>query len=258
LSELLNSLYDKYNIEFLSGGIKTDKLGDVYEEFVCHIFASKSSVLYFLSHDGIEKTIIEMIFAKFNINLDELEEISSTDKVPKRPSGGNSKTDVILILTLKNGSIHKLPLSVKQTSARKVAFAEYDVRTICSEVGITDENIINLMLKHQGDASAKNFTHNEKEMLTTLLSPYVESLVRWIVTMAPDKSMVGDAYPVGVIKFIVNKDAKLISYNVYNIQEYINYIRYKPNGQIKKGGFGTGLSWTYATGSKGTKIQFKG
>ena len=29
------------------------------------------------------------------------------------------------------------------------------------------------------------------------------------------------------------------------------------NGKIRSGGFGTGLSWTYASGSGGRKIQFK-
>lgn len=258
MSELLGELYRKYDIEYLSAGAKTDKLGDVYEEFICRIFENKQTILKFLSNQGVEREIIESLFIKFNINLEELEDISSTNIVPRRPSGGNSKTDVILTLYLLNGNIRKLPLSIKQTSVAKVAFAEYDVHTICSEVGITDRRLIELMLKHQSDASAKNFTSKEKEELTQLLSPYVERLIRWIVTMTPEESLIGDAYPVGVIKFIVSSNAELLSQKIFNIDEYINYIRYMPNGNLKKSGFGTGLSWTYATGSKGRKIQFKG
>lgn len=258
MSELLEELYRKYDIEYLSGGAKTDKLGDVYEEFICRIFYDKPTVQKFLSNNGIERNIIQSLFLKFNIELNELEDISTTNIVPKRPSGGNSKTDVILKLSLSNGNIRKIPLSIKQTSVAKVAFAEYDVHTICSEVGITDTRLIELMLKHQSDASAKYFTSDEKEELTNLLSTYAERLIRWIVTMTPEESLIGDAYPIGVIKFTVSSNAELLNYSIYNIDEYIQYIRYKPNGKQKTSGFGTGLSWTYATGSKGRKIQFKG
>lgn len=64
--------------------------------------------------------------------------------------------------------------------------------------------------------------------------------------------------PTMIIKFDINKSNNTLkSYKVYNIEDYIDEIMYDKHGNIKKGGFGTGLNLTYATGSKGKKIQFK-
>ncbi len=53
-------------------------------------------------------------------------------------------------------------------------------------------------------------------------------------------------------------DFEMKSYKIYTIEEYIESIILDKRGNIKLGEFGTGLSWTYATGSGGYKIQFKG
>ena len=61
-----------------------------------------------------------------------------------------------------------------------------------------------------------------------------------------------------ILKFSLTKQNEIIAINCYTIDEYVDFLVYDKNGNYKKGGFGTGLSWTYATGSKGKKIQFKG
>jgi len=49
----------------------------------------------------------------------------------------------------------------------------------------------------------------------------------------------------------------LTSFGSVTVEDYIHSIIYNKKGNVKNGGFGTGLAWTYATGSGGFKIQFK-
>ena len=65
-------------------------------------------------------------------------------------------------------------------------------------------------------------------------------------------------YPILMIKFALTKTNEIKNINVYSIDEYVDSVMLDKNLKLKKGGFGTGLGWTYATGSKGRKIQFKG
>lgn len=252
----LSKLYEEYNIRNLPFGILQDKLGDVYEKFVVHTIENESfKQLYKNSSTATnwEYSLYSDILTGYNIEGNVIKSLKADDPVPARMSHGLSKTDVIMTLNGEN----RFPISVKQSTARKVAFAEFDVDTIVKEIGITDIELVRLIKKHQEDASAKNFTAQEKETLTEKLKPIARNFVRWVITGSP---AISDdiRIPTMIIKFDINKsDNSLKSYKVYNIEDYIDLIMYDKNGNIKKGGFGTGLSWTYATGSKGKKIQFK-
>lgn len=255
-SEVLDRLYRDYNINNLSFGVLQDKLGDVYENFVVQTLENKEFISNFQNSKIVnnwEAQLFVDVMEGYNILPGEINKIKATDPVPVRLTHGLSKTDVIMTV---NDS-KKYPISVKQSTAPKVAFAEFDADTIVKEVGITDQELIRLLTKHQTDASAKNFTQIEKETLAEKLKPIARKFVRWVITGSPEISN-DIRIPTMIIKFDISKaDNTLKSYKVYNIEDYIDSIMLDKNGNIKKGGFGTGLSWTYATGSKGRKIQFK-
>lgn len=255
-SLVLDNLYKEYNIANLSFGVLQDKLGDVYEKFVVNILENVDYISAYRASKHIkdwEYVLFSDILNDYNIDRNVVKKITATDPVPVRMSHGLSKTDVIMTLN----DDKKFPISVKQSTAKKVAFAEFDVDTIVKEVGITDPELIRLLKKHQRDASAKNFTKEEKDILTEKLKPIARNFVRWVITGSPVVSN-DIRIPTMIVKFDINKnDNSLKSYKVYDIESYIDSIMYDKHGNLKKGGFGTGLSWTYATGSKGKKIQFK-
>lgn len=255
MNKKLQHLYEKYDIKNLSFGIVGDKLGDVYEDFIVQIFEDKNYIKNFegLNISDLEERIFKTILEKEGIESNNILNIEATTDIPKRKNGGNAKTDVLVNITYKNGQVKQIPVSVKQTTAPKVAFAEFDVDTILNEVGIDNEIIERLMKKHQTDASAKNFTKEEKEQLTNELAQYKEKFLRWIITMSPVKNDNDVRIPKYIIRFQLTKeDYEISKVTVCDIEESIT------NLTSKKGGFGTGLSWTYATGSKGSKLQFKG
>lgn len=270
---LLNSLYVKYNIAHLTFGAIHDKLGDVYEEY-CKTILNTDSYLNNLkigNIDSLEEKVLYHILTCNNLsNFNCITKLTATTDIPHRSTGGNSKTDIIATVFLSNGDTIILPISCKQSTVPKVALAEFDVDTICREMGITNPRLKELLLKHQTDCSAKNFTNNEKAELTTLMTPINRDFVRWVLTGSPIVNPSDVCIPTSIIKFklkkpadryhinIANGDFDYISFEMLTIEECIDKIMYKSNGTLKSGGFNTGLSWTYATGSKGEKMQFKG
>lgn len=272
-SLLLEELYKIYKIAELTYGTIHDKLGDAYEEF-CVTVLSESENLQ-KAKSNIEPTNLdyEVFLSILNCcgitDFSNIKEISATSKIPHRKTHGLSKTDVIISITYDNGTENKIAMSCKQSYVPKMAFAEFDVETICREVGISDNRLKALMLKHQTDKSAKDFTPAEKAELRTLLEPIRENFVRWVITGSPDKNPTDVVFPTIIVKFklkkpanrydikVSNGDLSLTSFGAVTVEDYIHSIIYDKKGNVKNGGFGTGLAWTYATGSGGFKIQFK-
>ncbi len=266
MSLLLTTLYQKYNIQqIVNQGALTDALGDVYEDFVEAIFKDLST-LQSWSANSLEYSIADQILKYLNLDISQISTISSSRKgIPSTLNNGIPKTDVYLNIVLVNGLNRLVPLSIKQSTLPKVSFAEYDVATIISNLSITDPKLIFLLEKHQADASAKNFTPTERIYLRTNLAPHVRDLVRWCITLNAKPTYEDIRYPEYVIRFDLHHPKKsghlgntFKAVNVYDIEGYIDKIMLNLKGQPRSGGFGTGLSWTYATGSKGKKIQFKG
>lgn len=270
---LLDKLYQKYDIENLKYGKVHDKLGDAYEEYCILILSNKEYLAAFQKNeqiDSVEFEIFKSLLTKAGINnITEIAEIAATNIVPHRKTHGNAKTDVIATITYKEGTAVKLPISSKQSYVSKVAVSEFDIDTICNEVGIDNDRIRELMRKFQTAKSAKGLTIEEQAELRDSLVPYARKLVRWAITGSSEEVTNNVIFPKLLIKFKILKpkdrynikvaygDLNYVSHSIYTIDEYIDLTIYDKNGNIKKGGFGTGLSWTYASGSGGRKIQFK-
>ncbi len=272
-SLLLEELYKKYNIADLTFGTIHDKLGDAYEEFCVTILSDNENLHKAKVNDNHTVLDYEVYLAILSccgiIDFTNIKSITATNKISHRQTRGLSKTDVIITVTYDNGQENKIAMSCKQSYVPKMAFAEFDVNTICREIGISDERLKSLMLKHQTDKSAKYFTKAEKAELRTLLEPIRENFVRWVITGSPEKNPTDMVYPTVIVKFrlkkpanrfdikVNNGDLSLIAFGAVTVEDYIHSIIYDKKGNVKNGGFGTGLSWTYATGSGGYKIQFK-
>lgn len=246
--QTLEDLYEKYNISNLSYGKRSDALGDLYEEYTKNIFTSED-VWHKYNSKAPAETTMEKVFHStlqpYGITAVKTVEVVP---VPCRKSGGEPKTDVHLRI---NGAVD-IKLSVKQSHSNNVTVAEFSADTICDEVGIGDAEAARLLEKHQKDASAKLFTADEKSDLKRRLSPFKKKLVKWVLSGSPDESSTDTRIANHTIMFKVDSRCfRLRDFSSYTIEEQVNKIL------EGRAGFGTGLSWTYATGSKGKRIQFK-
>ncbi|MBP3630788.1 MAG: MspI family type II restriction endonuclease [Clostridia bacterium] len=258
----LTELLKKYGIASHTPGKREDKLGDVFEDYCAEILSDPDLLQKYLAGQLSDKNTDEIIF-KLILDRNEIPnttdiiKIEASTNIEHRITGGNAKTDVLADITYKDGSVIQIPISVKQTRADKVAMAEFSVATIKKEVGIKDKKVIELMTKHQVDGSAKNFTKDQKTELKTKLKPYAVDLVRWVISGTIAKNSTDLRHPKLILKIKVDKKANIKKISIFNIEEYIDIVIKTKKGKLRWGGFGTGLSWTYATGSKGEKIQFK-
>ena len=247
-SVLEKRLYEKYDIDNLSRGAKTDALGDLYEEYVKIIFQTNEYIDNFnrgCQPTTVEEEVMQAVCKNFNItNIASVEFL----KVPKTDAGGEPKTDLCILIN-ENTYIKS---TIKHSHCSSVSIAEFSVEAIVSAIGIEDQRTISLMEKHQREASAKNFTPEDKSYLTEGLSGCKKSLVLWALSGAPKPSedlRVADFS----INFAVDKNTKRMQHFVtHTMESLVDKIT------NRKSGFGTGLSWTYATGTKGRKIQYKG
>lgn len=258
----LKVLFKKYGIGSHKYGKKEDKLGDVFEDYCAEILSDHTLLQKYheniLSDKNTDELIFELILNREEIpSSKDIVKIEASRNVEHRTTGGNAKTDVIADITYEDGKVVHMPISVKQTRADRVAMAEFSVDTIKREVGIKDERVIELMTIHQNDGSAKNFTSEQRTELKTKLKPYAMDFVRWVISGTTEKNSTDLRYPKLILKIKVDNKANIKKIYVFNIDEYIDIVTKTKRGTLRWGGFGTGLSWTYATGSGGKKIQFK-
>lgn len=251
---LLKQVYEQYEIDGLKGGRLYDRLGHLYERYI-QLIVNDNKRLDTLKQWGPrsqeDKILYEILVSAGLNDFEMINHISSTTNIPRRPTNGASKADIVGTFYLTNGNKIALPISCKMSTVRRVSVAEFDVDTISKEVGINSPACLTLLRKFQSDGSAKNFSKVEKDELTALLSPIKRNFVRWVLT--------GDAFGLGgwmtprlLIFFRIDKNnLRPLSVDISSIEESVEKIIQR------KGGFGTGLSWTYATGSKGFRIQFK-
>lgn len=255
-SKYLRGLFEQKNIHNLTYGSLGDKLGDVFEEYVSKILEDPDLQRTNTNNHRLDDDTFGKIKRSFEI--DRIHKAQNLI-VPSKDNGGNPKTDC----AYKINNTFDAKFSIKQSTASSVTVAEFDANTIIQAIGLKDTTTISLMKKHQSDASAVNFTKEEKEKLTSGLSGFKDKLVSWCLTgtTSPETSTdlrhsnrlvffkMGMAYTQKNWIPGQEQDLALISINVFPLDEYTKC--------LGKSGFGTGLSWTYATSSKGQKIQFK-
>lgn len=259
---ILQNLFDTYKISELEIGKKKDKLGDVFEDYCVQVLSSED-VLRKVVEGYYDASNLDLLLFKHFLSCAKIENIESvckieaTKNVKHRATGGNPKTDVLVTIYYQDGNIVEIPISVKQTEKKKVSMAEFDVDTIANEVGIVDEQLKLLMKKHQDAGSAKGLSRAEQDQLKVLIVPYSRKLVRWVVS--------GTALPVDdtrfpqiLVKFKMKDVEQVESFTVYTVDQYVDVIMQTGAKKPPRAGFGTGLSWTRASGSGTTKIQFKG
>ena len=251
-SNLLESFYIAHNIRFLKVGTGKfyDKLGDVYEDYIAAVFEASRCARYNKILRGevpigsMDEEVAFQILNKAGVSCIESVEIRG---VPKRESGGEPKTDVWAVI---NGNDH-VKMSIKQSKASNVTVAEFDVQTIAEEVGIEDHRLLSLLEKFQTDASAKYFTFEEKIRLGKLLAPHLRPFLNWVLSGCREDTSDNPQHANLMVMFKTNHAGTLVGLGVETLSECFEHLT------SRSAGYGTGLSWTYATGTKGKKIQFK-
>ena len=109
--------------------------------------------------------LVGQILTAVSLTSDQIESVSATTKVEALPSGGAPKTDLILTLDLIDKSVMKIRFSCKISSCRSVTFHEYSAAEFIKVLSPLTKKAKDLIVKHQADGSAINFSTAEKAFL---------------------------------------------------------------------------------------------
>jgi hypothetical protein len=186
---------------------------------------------------NLEKYLENNLEIKKNI----IERMEATTNVPRLPSGGSPKTDIILTVFYKNKNQKKINISCKKTTAKSVSYHEYSANDFIKVLEITEKKLKELLIKHQNDGSANSFTNEERQYFKITIQKYKYRLWEWVILGKHGSEDVGH-----LVDIIITND------KVYTFVEFVSYLETKTNG------FNTGLNWTYQSRGKGRTIQLKG
>jgi|TARA_R110000824_G_scaffold124707_1_gene283456 hypothetical protein len=193
---------------------------------------------------SLEDHVIYHVLSKAGVTFLRSAEIR---EVPDLDSGGQPKTDVWLVI---NAEVH-VKMSVKRSHASSVAVSEFDVDTMAAQIGLTNPALLYLMRKHQTARSAKYFSQQERERLAALLAPHRRSLINWALSGCKEDTSDDPRHANFIVMFKTDPDGRLLGFATETLNDSVEHL------STRSSGFNTGLSWTYATGSGSTKIQFK-
>jgi len=199
---------------------------------------------------GYMYTMFLQVVQKLGLIPENITDLSATTNVPKLPSGGLPKADILITVTHDNNDEESIGISCKRSDKEWVSVHEYSADTFARILNPTDQNLKSLLVDFQS-AGGKNALGAEKsEALEIALGPYNERLSKWVIG-----GIYGDGEKgVHWADYIITVDEVSGNQTIYDIDEYIEICR---NSEVQ-GHFGTLFRWTYPSKKKGQKIQLKG
>ena len=197
--------------------------------------------------DGYHYTIFEKIINKIGIDSATTTEIVATTDIPKLPSGGSPKTDVLLKAFFNDGSSKNFTFSCKRTDQKSVSVHQYRADTFADVLAPDDEELRRVLNAFQTCGNKKDMNPNDIQILEDKIKPLIPQLCQWAIG-----GVGGEGDPnVQWAHYIIAYDDNTQEIVLHTTDEYC-----KKLAEQKAKSFYTPFSWTYQ-GNRGTNIQLK-
>lgn len=184
------------------------------------------------------------------IEVDSVESITATAErgvIGLLPTGGTPKTDVIVTLMKKDGSIEKKNLTCKRTTKTFVSVHQYKADAIADVVDKDNETLRSLLRMFQACPVQGLFPEICEQMLAKELKRHLREFCRWVFG-----GHGGAGKPEQNADYIVTFNPLKEKMAVHSIDDYIAL------ALARKPVFaGTPFQWTYASKRRGEDIQLK-
>lgn len=180
----------------------------------------------------------------------EVTYVSATSDIPKLPSGGFPKTDVLLEIGKVDGTKEVFTFSCKRSSADRVSVHEYTADAFSKVLNPEDKELRELLIEFQTVGGVRSMNHDSALSLEKRLSAYRDRLSKWVLG-----GIGGEGDPkIQWASHIITVNENTNTYKINTIDDYI--VKYDAQGVT--GQLGTPFQWTYPSGGKGKRIQLKG
>lgn len=249
LYNLIESMYMKNQIH----GVREAVSGINFENRLAEILSYKDNLSVWRGDNlaiGMEYWIYRKLLTKWNCPHDIIS-VNATTKVPKLPSGGSPKTDVIAIIKYANGEEKHFTISCKKSEAKYVSAHQYNADAFIKALDIKEELLKEHIRLFQKLGSEKKIREKDKSIVgifTDELKPYLIRLCEWVLSGKYGECISNDQ----IAQYIFCFDNDSYTMEIFSIDEYIQKMLSDSHGQ-----FGTPFKWTYASKSLGKSIQLK-
>jgi hypothetical protein len=189
------------------------------------------------------------VLTKLQIKKEDVISFNATSDIPKLPSGGSPKTDVLLEVQTLNG-IKDFTFSCKRSDSAWVSVHEYTAETFSTVLNPEDAELKALLLEFQNAGGIKALGDEGNEALSGRMKFYADKLAKWVIGGIGGEGNEKTQWA----EYIITLDENSNTYSIHTIDEYIDECK----SQGVEGQFGTLFRWTYPSGGKGKRIQLKG
>ncbi len=198
---------------------------------------------------GYLYSLFEDVMKALGIKRQELILVSATSDIPKLPSGGSPKTDVLVELSMSDGTKKDYTFSCKRSSADRVSVHEYTADAFSNVLNPDDNELRSLLLEFQAAGGIKKMQEEHAKAFSQRLRTYDRKLSEWVLSGAGGEGDPKIQWASHII--VLNENTN--TYKISTIDEYIRECEDKNAG----GQFGTLFQWTYPSGGLGKRIQLK-
>lgn len=190
------------------------------------------------------------VMRALRIEAEQVSYVSATSDIPKLPSGGSPKTDVLVEIKMADGTMQDFTFSCKRSTADRVSIHEYTAKAFSDVLNPDDTELKALLYEFQDVGGIRSMNPGRADALEKRLLNYRRKLAQWVLG-----GIGGEGDPkVQWASHIITVNDNTNSYNIMTIDEYIDECeKNNISGQL-----GTPFQWTYPSGGKGKRIQLKG
>lgn len=248
------NLIEKNAAALMKSGVAHAKLGLHFEKKVADALNNKQNFEKWKNNTSTSVGYLYSLFVditeKLGLDSKDVISLNATTDIPKLPSGGTPKTDVMLQVETRIGS-KIYTFSCKRSNREWVSVHEYTANAFCEVLNPQDDELRQLLTDFQNAGGLKAFgSDNEQRLSDIMKSKYALKLAKWVIG-----GLGGEGDPTTQqADYIITLNEDTDEYSIHSIDEYITECQ--DRGIV--GHLGTLFKWTYPSGGKGKRIQLKG
>lgn len=252
--EAMYRLIEHKATSLLDGGQAKALLGLHFEEKLVDAMNNDQNLEKWKGRSTTSVGYLYSLFADvmkaLRVRNDQVDYVCATSDIPKLPSGGSPKTDVLVEINMADGTKTDFTFSCKRSSANRVSVHEYTAEAFSKVLNPTDTILKNLLLEFQSVGGVRSMEDGHAEELERRLSAYKDRLAKWVLG-----GIGGEGNPnIQWASHIITVNEIANTYSIRTIDEYIEECKKQDVG----GQLGTPFQWTYPSGGLGKRIQLKG
>lgn len=251
--EIMYEMIEKRASQLLSSGKAHAKLGLHFEKKLVDALNNEQNFDKWKNNSqtavGYLYSLYIDVLKKLQLKKEDVISLSATSDIPKLPSGGTPKTDVLLQVQTIYGK-QEYTFSCKRSNNSWVSVHEYTADTFSKILNPEDSELKKLLIEFQAVGGVKALGKEKGKELAERMETYSDLLSKWVIGGVGGE---GDEHTQWA-RYIITLSENDNTYSIHSVDEYIEEC--KSHGV--EGQFGTLFKWTYPSGGKGKRIQLKG